>query len=171
MICLLILQIVIFETPDRGAPEIASTLLQQLGDDYAFLEVALDPSRLLTGYRELARLGFRAVPTQPSGIVDLWPQNVFGVRWGGMVISNAAARAGRVIVVHDTPVLEVDRADGPAALITLYGVPGQTYRMLTRTNLNEAPWIPDVQVQSSNRVLRLHYPCDTPLRMFRAVEE
>jgi hypothetical protein len=53
--------------------------------------------------------------------------------------------------------LEADRADGPAAIVTLSRVPGQIYRMLTSTNLNEAPW---KRRRRTDSVRRVHSEAD-----------
>jgi hypothetical protein len=75
-----------------------------------------------------------------------------------------------VVLIGQEPLLEAWRQTNQA-LLTLYGNPGETYRISHSTNLNDNIWQPGWTAPMTN--LFQTYPLDTPLpqRFYRAQTE
>jgi hypothetical protein len=117
--------------------EVLAASLEPLGDGLFRVQMRLDPARTQSGIRPVGRLQFDTVQLGRSAAVRLEVDGLAGERLGGEVILNGAARAGRVFVVENEPLLEAVPGAAPGAIsLTLFGKPGARYRLLRSASLS-----------------------------------
>jgi CARDB/Immunoglobulin I-set domain len=132
-------------TLQPASPETVATLLQPLGTNQYALSLTLNPALSTGNTRTLAQLGFAAVLQPNSAIVPLVVTQPSGVQANGQVAAKPGSANGRVIIVGNQPVLDLE--SGAAAptnlLLVLYGAYGSNYVITTGTNLaNPGTWTP-----------------------------
>jgi hypothetical protein len=111
------------------------------------------------------------VPNQSSAFVSLKLDNGVGLQPDGTEVRNFAPQSGRLVVVGEEPLLEAVRTGNRRGALILYGPPGFSYEIQTRTRLISPPgWQPLMQVTLTN-LFQIFSGIDLsgPSRFYRAV--
>jgi hypothetical protein len=129
--------------------EVLSSLLQPAGADRSEVRFTLDAGQLQFGPRQLAELGFLAVPHTNSAVALLHVSQLQGIRVGDRVTTHTAAYPGRIIIIANESVLE---ATLPSTLL-LFGKEGVHYAIEARTNWDAGTsWAEIYRLQQTNRM-------------------
>lgn len=133
-------------TRHLGSPELdpidAEVLvagIEQAGPGRYRLNFDLAPAGLLERTRTIAVLRFPTVRVGRSAVEALRPIALLGTRHDGEITRNAAARPGRLFVLENEPLADASRAAGGRIALTVFGTPGQAYRIQRGSALG-TPW-------------------------------
>ena len=115
--------------------EVTSASFEPIGGGTFRITVDFDPNQLQTGARTLARLQVVTQPNGHSSIARLDLDGVSASRNGGEAMARGAGTSGRIYIIENEPLLETTLA-GPGVLwVTIYGIPGQRYRLQSSATL------------------------------------
>ena len=107
-----------------------------------------------------------------SSIARLRLSEVAGYRPGGESIVRTGAQDGRIFIIENEPMLDT-ALSGPNGLrLTLYGLPGRSYRVESRDAWgNAAPWTLEATAQLNGTYQAWeHSRTNEGARFFRAVQ-
>jgi hypothetical protein len=133
--------------------EVTAASLVPVGTNAFAMTLLLDPSQRTSSVRPIATLDFLSVSNGHSAVAFVTPTQPLSGEQGGPALTNGTALAGRVIVIALEPVMDV--ASGLPLQITLYGVPGTGYSILSSSNLFQNMWAGQTNVVVTNRAVVL----------------
>jgi hypothetical protein len=138
------------------AAGLSGAQLQPLPDGTYTATFFTEPGTLLDGDLDLARIAFGTRPLV-SDLALVSPREVRGLDATGTLPLRGIANTGRVVVIGTEPVLDA----AVPGQFTLYGLPGQTYRIETRARLApETLWVPGAQLTLEGQSLVVPLPPD-----------
>jgi hypothetical protein len=114
-------------------------------------ELSALAGRTLQGPATLAELCFEALGTH-SAFVPLTVANLTATEADGQPVGNAAGIPGVVTVVAAEPLLQASLGSNAMPVITLYGVPGQSYVVQSASSLKGTNWQTAFSFQQTNVV-------------------
>jgi hypothetical protein len=123
-----------------ASPEIASTLLQQMGTNQYSITLTLNPALSPGDSRTLAQLAFLSGSQAHSAFVPLNLTSLSGVQSDGSIAPKPGKANGRVVVIARESLLEAWLAANSKRKLTLYGIPGASYELDYATNLLSPNW-------------------------------
>lgn len=129
-------------------PEIASVSLAPAGSNQSVLTFIAAATQSLPPGATLAQLNFQTTTNGPSAFIPLQPTVLSGELLNGAPLTNGLGRVGRIVFIHEQPLLEARRL--PPQL-TLWGHPAQTYTIESSSSLlNATGWITFTNVTLTN---------------------
>jgi hypothetical protein len=153
-------------------PEVASASFEPVGGGTFRIRVDFDSNQLRTGARTLARLNVGTQPSGHSSIAHLDLDQVSARRTGGEPIGRGGFKGGRVFVIEHEPLLDTALASPGTLRLTLYGLPGQSYRLQSTAILGaEAVWQDEAAVELSGTYETIERPLTETPRFYRIVED
>jgi hypothetical protein len=155
---------------DAVLPNLAEATVTSLDPEHALLYVSSRAGQPLVGTQAVVRLGFTAVPGQPTALISLNPSDVLAEDVNGQILDRADFRSGRVIVIGDQLMLEAFQPGDGARELALYGNPPATVSLEMATNAVGAPvWRNIETFPLTSTVQRItSLPPKTPFQLFRA---
>ena len=129
-----------------------SASLQPISSNTVRVELAALPGQTLQGNRQVALLNFVTASNQSSAFVPVSPRALRGLNFDGTPVNVLAARAGRLVIVGEEPLLEALRASGGNRSLALYGKPWASYAIEYTTDLSNPAWIHLLRTPMTNLV-------------------
>ncbi|HEV2391803.1 MAG TPA: hypothetical protein VG146_05500 [Verrucomicrobiae bacterium] len=108
--------------------------LRVIGSHTLQVDFAAPPGQSFVGDQQIARINFNVASNLPSAFISLSPISFEATNTQSLLLPNASASAGRVVVIGSQPLLEGSISNG-ARLLTLYGIPGDSYQLQFSTNV------------------------------------
>ncbi|HPY29322.1 MAG TPA: CARDB domain-containing protein [Verrucomicrobiota bacterium] len=150
---------------------LSSSSLERVASNLFRLVFTTQPNAGLQGTQTLARLTFATRAENNSAIVGLRTAQVTGIGADGTVYDNGAGGWGRVFVIGEQPILADLERSASSVTLTLYGWPGQTYRVDSAGALTGALWREERTVTLNTTSRRLEALSATEgVRFYRAVQ-
>jgi hypothetical protein len=124
------------------APEVNASRadLRQLQDGSWSVHLVPVPGQVFLGSQSLAMITFEAVDPAKSAIVPVCITMLHAKQQNGTTLSRRHGQSGRVIVVGETPLLELRKAPQGGNLV-LYGKVGSRYAVQATAGLDHV-WVP-----------------------------
>jgi hypothetical protein len=131
--------------------EVVSTVLQPVGSNDFAIYLALNPALSPGASRTLAQLAFTATPQPHSAIVTLSPLQLSALQSDGVIAPKPGATAGRLFILGNEPLLDVDLSLGLNLSLVLYGELGTNYSVQASPGLNlGGSWQPVTNLTLTN---------------------
>jgi hypothetical protein len=148
-------------------PEIASVSLAPAGSNQSVLTFVAATTQSLPAGATLAQFNFQTTTNGSSAFIPLQPTLLSAELLNGTALTNGFGRSGRIVFIHDEPLLEALRV--PPAL-TLWGHPLQSYTLECSTNLLMQPaWGAFTNVTLTNASRVVPVPGPNRATFYRAV--
>lgn len=122
------------------APEIRSASLVEHDSNTLQIGLDLDAAASVAGTRKLLDLAFKALPGAASAIVALDFEQVSAVRVDGVAVPNAVTHAGRIFLIGEQPLLDVEAKSDRQLTLWLYAPIQKTYLIERTSPVSGAPW-------------------------------
>lgn len=127
-------------TVDGLVPEVGSAIIEKLDETRYRVTVTASVGSSFTGRAQLIEVGYNVVAGIRSEFVPVAPSNLTVTKTDNVAITSLFTRGGRVVIIGVEPLLESLRVAGVRKL-TLYGNPGVSYQIQTKTDITPAaPW-------------------------------
>jgi hypothetical protein len=143
------------------APEVLSASMERINDGPRRITLELDPALGSAGSRELAQLVFVSSEKGKSSIARLNAIALEAQRPGGELAAGGAARSGRIFVIEDQPLLDLEAAGRDQVRMVLYGRPG--WRLILQTSAvtgEGASWTDATELTMPANYHSSHWPIE-----------
>jgi hypothetical protein len=152
--------------------EVASASFEPAGGGTYRIRVDFDPNQLQTGERTLARLNLATQPSGHSSIAYLGLDEVNATRSGGESMGRSTSISGRVFIIEHEPLLDSRLTSAVSLHLTVYGFPGQRYRLQSVPALGVGlVWQDEASVELSGTYETIERPLVSSPRFYRVVEQ
>jgi hypothetical protein len=127
---------------------VGAAIVESASSTQAVFSVSALSGRLLQGPANLAEICFDAAEPH-SGFVSLALSGIQGTKSNGGLVGNATGASGQLAVVAAEPLLQPGFGTNRAFVLTLYGIPGSNYVILSASALNST-WQSNLTMTPSN---------------------
>jgi RHS repeat-associated protein len=118
---------------------IGAAIVQTIDASQTMFGLTPKSGQMLQGPALLGSLYFKALPGS-SAFIPLAANNIIGTKTDGSAVGNASGAPGRVVVIGPEPLLEAWLGTNSQRMLTLYGNPGASYALGSRTNVIGSDW-------------------------------
>jgi len=136
-------------TPVSG--EVVSATINSLGQGEPCRQYRIESGTPDLHSAAVVSFEFSAISSAHSAVVWLSPQQILAGQFGGSVITNGAAASGRISVVNSESVLDI--SPGAPQHLTLFGLPGASYSILSSSNGLSTGWSSITNFMLPDRVI------------------
>jgi hypothetical protein len=144
---------------DSVAPEILSVSLEPVADGHLGHfrgHFELDTSRATVGARTVGQLRFTTILGAHSSVADLQISSLQATRQVGQTgqtsetIAQTSARAGRLFLIQEEPLIDIYLSSKTEATLVLYAKPGAQCVLQSQTLLGSGQWTDSAGMQFIN---------------------
>jgi hypothetical protein len=142
-----------------------SSSLTTLSPTSARLNFGIKSGVNLQTAQQVAQLNFTIVSNQSSAIVPLLAVSPHATNTDGSIVGGFVYGAGRLIVIGLQPILDTQYSSDSRDLV-LYGIPGESYQIQSKTNLASPAWTDFLLTPMTNISLVISNLDPTPSSVF-----
>jgi hypothetical protein len=132
------------------APALTAASLSVLASNAVELSFSAASGLNLAGNQQIAKLSLTAASNQSSALLPLWPQAPQSTNATAGATNIFSIQPGRAVILGPQPVLVAQLEAGNRELV-LYGIPGRSYQIQSRTDLAlPSAWVDFLRVPMTN---------------------